>query len=146
MAFLRAGILEKLERIQKRALRLILRDPDSSYETLLEKANLPSLHLRRLRLIACETFKAVNLIGPSYISNLFRTINSGHATRGLTGKNLSIPQVRTTGFGKQTFSFLGASLWNNLPPDMRNALSLSTFKNHINTWSGPGCLCAMCRR
>jgi hypothetical protein len=51
-----------LEKIQERALRFIYNDSDSSYENLLEKSQLPSLRLRRLRSMAIEVFKIINKI------------------------------------------------------------------------------------
>jgi hypothetical protein len=51
---------KKLEKIQERALRFIYNDSESSYENLLEKSQLPSLRLRRLRSMAIEVFKIIN--------------------------------------------------------------------------------------
>ena len=50
----------KIEKIQERALRFIYEDHQSSYETLLQISNLPSLKTRRMRSIALETFKIIN--------------------------------------------------------------------------------------
>ena len=46
---------EKLEKLQYRALRIVFHDYISSYESLLSKVNLPTLHMNRLRCIATET-------------------------------------------------------------------------------------------
>ena len=40
---------------------------------------------------------------------------------------LSIPYVRTS-LGKRAFSVIAPRLWNSLPPDTRNSLSISTFR------------------
>ena len=45
---------EKLEKLQYRALRIVFNDYISSYESLLSKVNLPTLHMNRLRCIATE--------------------------------------------------------------------------------------------
>jgi hypothetical protein len=42
-------------------------DSDSSYENLLEKSQLPSLRLRRLRSMAIEVFKIINKQTPVYL-------------------------------------------------------------------------------
>ena len=38
------------------ALRFVYDDFESAYEDLLDKANIPSLHIKRLRTMAVETF------------------------------------------------------------------------------------------
>ena len=47
-------------------------DFDSSYEELLNKAKIPTLHVRRLRTMALETFKILNNMSPPVLSNLVR--------------------------------------------------------------------------
>ena len=43
---------KKLEKIQERALRFVYDDFNSTYEELLNKANIPSLNIRRIRTMA----------------------------------------------------------------------------------------------
>ena len=50
----------KIESIQKRALRLLYNDYTSTYDSLLSKANKPSMELRRCRRLALEIFKTLN--------------------------------------------------------------------------------------
>jgi hypothetical protein len=45
-------------------------DSESSYENLLEKSQLPSLRLRRLRSMAIEVFKIINQQTPVYLHDL----------------------------------------------------------------------------
>ena len=47
---------EKLEKKQCRGLKIVFDCYESSYEELLTSANLPTLHLGRLRTIIMETF------------------------------------------------------------------------------------------
>jgi hypothetical protein len=42
---------------------------------------------------------------------------------------LDIPQVRTSRYGKKTFKFAAATLWNSLPDHFRTENSFSQFKN-----------------
>ena len=60
----------KMEKLQYRALRLVFNDFDSSYETLLERVNMPTLHISRIRLIAVETFKILHKMSPVYLQDL----------------------------------------------------------------------------
>ena len=59
---------KKLEKIQERAQRFVYIDFNSGYEELLIKANIPSLHIRRLRTLAFETFKILNKMSPPVLT------------------------------------------------------------------------------
>ena len=54
------------------------------------------------------------------------------STRSSDSSVLSIPYVRTS-LGKRAFSVIAPRLWNSLPPDTRNWLSLSTFRSKLKT-------------
>ena len=62
--FCRASDNRKLERVQERALRAIYCDRSSSYEKLLNMANLCTLRNRRLQDIAGLMYKVKNNICP----------------------------------------------------------------------------------
>ena len=61
---------QKIEKIQERALRFVYSDYVSTYDELLFKVKLPSLHVRRIRLMAIETFKIINGIAPPVLENI----------------------------------------------------------------------------
>jgi hypothetical protein len=67
-----------MEKIQECALRFIYEDFNSDYDTLLLKSGLPSLKIRRLRMMAIEIFKAVsvNWPKPGYASITCSTISN----------------------------------------------------------------------
>ena len=46
--------IRKIEKIQKRCLRIILNDYESDYETLLRNSNKPTMEIRRLRTLVAE--------------------------------------------------------------------------------------------
>ena len=50
----------KIESIQKRAFRLLYNDYTSNYDSLLAKANKPSVEIKRYRILAMEIFKTLN--------------------------------------------------------------------------------------
>ena len=56
--------IRKIEKIQKRCLRIILNDYESDYETLLCNSNKPTMETQRLRTLAVEIFKTLNEINP----------------------------------------------------------------------------------
>ena len=68
--------MNKMERIQDRALQFLHNDYDSDYNTLLKKSDKCSMEIPGLRTIALEIFKYLNYLNPSFIKNLFNKINN----------------------------------------------------------------------
>ena len=86
---------KKLEKIQERALRFVYNYFESTYEDLLDKAKIPSLHIKRLRTMAVETFRILNDMSPSVLSDLVR-IRDCTSYNSRYQNILQVPQVRTT--------------------------------------------------
>ena len=55
----------KLEKIQERAILFIYNNYSSSHSDLLKLSGTEYLHLKRLKLMACDVFKIVNYLSPS---------------------------------------------------------------------------------
>ena len=87
-------------------------DFNSSYEKLLNKANIPSLHIRRLRTMAIETFKILNNMSPPVLSDLVKLRDcTSHTVYFRYNNNLQVPQERTSKYGKNSFKYAAAVLW-----------------------------------
>ena len=59
-----------MEKILERALRFIHNDFQSSSEELLSITGTVSLHIKRMKFMACEVCKIVNDLSPKYILDL----------------------------------------------------------------------------
>ena len=134
---------EKLEKLQYRALRIVYNDFQSSYEDLLHRVNTTTLHLGRMQSIAIETFKCLNGIAPEYIRDLVKLKDNKYNFR--YENMLQLPTVRTSRYGKNSFRFEAARVWNSLPNEIRCANNFKEFKRLVHTWTGPGCKCSMCQ-
>ena len=119
----------KIEKIQKRALRVILNDYQSSYDELLDKIDQPLMYISRLRNIVLETFKSVNKINTSFMQDLFEVKENKYNLRG--GILLDQPKVRTERYGIHTIRYQGALLWNSLPPHMKTSVTVEDLKYHL---------------
>lgn len=133
---------EKLEKLQYRALRIVYHDYTSTYQELLNRVQLPTLHMNRLRSIATEKLKCINNMSPVYLRDLVEIKQSQYTFR--YENTVKIPTVRTVTYGQRSFRFESARVWNSLPNDIRKAESFAQFKGLIRTWAGPRCGCAMC--
>ena len=63
---------DNMGKIQTRALRMVLDDYESDYETLLQKAKMQILHVGRIMTLAIEIYKTLHSLNPSYISEIFK--------------------------------------------------------------------------
>ena len=93
----------KIEKIQKRALRVILNDYQSSYDELLDKIDQPLMYISRLRNIVMETFKSVNKINPPFMQDLFEVKENKYNLRG--GILLDQPKFCTERYGIHTIGY-----------------------------------------
>ena len=60
--------------------------------------------------------------------------------------NLRVVRANQVTFAKKSLRVLGPKIWNRLPPHIKNAENLSTFKWLIKTWDGISCKCNLCRK
>ena len=135
----------KIEKLQERALRFIYDDYTNSYNHLLEQSKLPSLKIRRMRTMALETYKIVNKSSPEFLHNIITIKDSSYNFR--YKNTVVIPQPRTTRYGKKSFSYEAARLWNSLPNEARNLSTFGQFENFISTWCfSENCTCSSCRQ
>ena len=137
------GNTKKMEKIQERALRFIYEDNSSDYETLLYKSRMPTLKIRRMRCMAIEVFKIIHKKSPLYLQDIISFKNSNYSFR--KENSVNIPQVRTTHYGLHSLRYAGATLWNELPDNIRAEANLNQFKSLINNWNGSYCRCSSCR-
>ncbi len=57
--------------------------------------------------------------------------------------SLKQPKCNTIAYGLNSFWYKGAKIWNDLPNKIKNSI-IFEFKNQIEKWQGPKCLCNMC--
>ena len=131
-----------MEKIQKRALRVVLNDYQASYQDLLNEVSRPTLYVSCMKAIAIEMFKCVKNISPIFLKNIFAYQDQPYELRG--GSKFIQPLVRTTSFGINSFRYEGTKIWNNLPEQIKNANDVKEFKQLIQQWSGPKCHCRNC--
>lgn len=128
--------IERLSKLQKRAARIILQADFMTPSTLMfEQLGWLSVPKRLLYNKAVLTYKALNNLTPSYISNLLKPVSETHALSLRSSENglLSIPRSRTALFDR-SFSYSASKLWNSLPKSVRKASSVNEFKTCIRNY------------
>ena len=121
---------DKLQKLQNRAARVITKSPfDASSNHLLSTLSWERLSLRRKKQKAVMMYKTMNDLAPEYLQSLFSQRHSAYNLRNSEGRlTLSKP---STNYLKRSSSYSGAMLWNNLPKNLKNAVSVEHFKRNI---------------
>ena len=97
--FCRVSDSRKVERIQERALRIVFNTHSQDYCSLLKRAKLLSLYIRRLQDIAILMYKVKHGIVPSFISDIFSVKSSKYSLRN---GNFNIPSFNSIYYGKHS--------------------------------------------
>ena len=151
-------LMRNLERVQRRATRLITQNPELSYKS----------RLRCLKLLPlCYFYEYLDLLflfrclkGEISI-NIFQFVNFSTSTtrRGSSGLDLRLLSVRSSTF-RDSFFVRICPVWNSLPINIRSSCSTSAFKlrlkrlyldrldstfdvENIRSWR---IICPLCRR
>ena len=117
----------KIERIQNYALRLIFhKPPHTSSADLREALGWTTLKRRHIPML-CQVHRCLRKEAPSYLACKFLTNSNLNysTTRGANKIHLNRPN---TNFYRSTFEFMGAQAFNSLPREIRNIISVQTFK------------------
>ena len=129
--------IDAVERVQRRATRMIPMLRELSYSDRLRKLNLETLDYRRRRADLLETYRILN--------NIHSIDLNCHCTK-CPGKKMFTPSLSTstrghsmklqiqeaTGIRKHYFSSRVTSQWNSLSDNTIKSKSLTTFKTHLN--------------
>ena len=120
----------KIQKLQNRAARVLTYsnyDADSGYlfELLGWKNPASQQQIQRSIMV----YKSLHGLAPDYICSKFERRETAYNLRDSENR-LNVPLLRTN-YYMNSFSYSGATLWNSLPRDIRQAESLELFKRLI---------------
>ena len=121
----------KLERIQRRATKIIPELRDLSYESRFLQCGLTTLENMRQRGGQIEVFKIVNVY-EDVDRNIFFKLKEGSRTKG--NKAALVKEQCRLDMRKHSFSQRLINDWNKLSNDCVNASSVNMFKNRIGRY------------
>ena len=101
--------LNKLEKLQERALATVFSDNSLTYEDMLEKSGQLRIRLNLIRLVAIDMFKCMNDLNPLYINEMFIGEDSGYNLRDRS--RLLQPKFNTKRYGYRSFKYFGSKVW-----------------------------------
>ena len=122
--------IEKIEKVQRRATRMMMGSRELDYESRLRKVGLTTLETRRLRADMIEVYKIVNGMEGITEAKMFK--RDGGGRRGHKFK-LYKKRVRLD-IAKYTFANRVCTPWNNLPKTVVEATSVDMFKGKLDNY------------
>ena len=129
----------KINHIHERALRIVYRDYESSFEDLLKKDKSLTFHHRNIHQVAIEMFKVKHDLSPPFMKEIFDSdVNFREDFRR--------PNVNTVKKGCRSLRNFGPIVWKMLPEKCKSCETLEEFKNSVKTWEPKNCPCELCNR
>ena len=116
----------RINRLHERALRLVYKDHNLSFEDLLQKDESFTIHHRNLQKLATEMYKAYKNLSPSLVKSIFPKRNIPYNLRNKNDFHSS--NIRTVFNGMETISFRGPKIWGLVPDEIKN----SNFRNKMD--------------
>ena len=121
---------------------LIFNEHATTYTTLLETANMPSLYDRRVQDMCILIYKVIHGTTPTPLRTLL-TLRS--KSRNLRGELILVqPRVITTKYGLNTFRYYGPKIWNSLNDELRTSPTLKKIVTRIRKITFDACDCSLC--
>ena len=116
---------KRLNSLHRRAAKIILFDQPISTDSKMKQLGLLSLKQQFEFNFALLVFKIHTGKAPAYLDELLIKPSTRYES-----KKYIIPRPRIDLY-KSSFSFSGSSIWNSLPPKIKEAKSISTFKINL---------------
>ena len=118
-----------IERVQRRATKLLYEIREWSYERRLKFLNLPSLKYRRYRGDLIQTYKIIHKFDDLKTEDFF-TVRNDTNTRS---KNVNFYIEKCSSNSKlHSFSYRSRRYWNSLSKITKEARDLNSFKNLLD--------------
>ena len=121
-----------LNRIRERALRIMYQDHNSTFNEPLAKYGSFIIHDCNLQKLLIEIFKVKMKFAPEIMNEVFDFIECRYPLRSeLRFKSQNICTAR---YEIETTTFVGSSIWTNMPNELKESTSLNEFKAKMKTW------------
>jgi hypothetical protein len=135
LAGLPDNLIQKLQKVQNCAARLIFKVSRATHTTpLLEQLHWLPIAQRIEYKLATMCFNIVNGTAPKYLSDIVSLYTPSRNLRSASDSRLfRIPRRNKKTQGQRSFSYLGPSVWNDLPFSVRHSDTTEHFKTALKT-------------
>ena len=118
----------KLQYVQNSAARLLTGSRKHEHITPVLRDWLP-VHERIRFKILRMTFKCLNQLAPSYLSDLLIHCRPSRTLRSSDKELLVQPRCHLKTYGERACSFIAPKIWNTLPLSIKRCKSAESFKS-----------------
>ena len=108
----------RINRLHEKALRVTYQDKNSSFTELLNLDKSISIHYRNIQYLLTDVYKVK--MGPSLLI-VGDSLSENTSYNLRCGVTVSRRNIRTSTFGFENVSTIGAVLWNDLLVELKNA-------------------------
>ena len=128
--------VQTLEKVQRRALRMVTDQGSIKYEEKLQRLGMTTLQERRKRGDLLEVYKILNNMSGLNSADFFEFVPDRHSveTRSYV-ENLLVPEKCRLNVRKHFFSCRVVNDWNAMQSSIRNATSVNAFKNEYDMYT-----------
>ena len=117
----------KINQIQKRALRLVYNEPKLNLEKLVELDKSTTIHIKNIITLLTKVYKTTSWENPIFMNKIFTQKKQYYNLR--ITKLLSFPKVIGSKYGTNTFAFRATHLWNQVPHSIKSEPKKVNQKN-----------------
>ena len=133
----------KINKLHERALRIVYKDENLTFQELLDKDGSVTVHHRNLQKLAIEMYKIKNHLSPAPMQALFTEKVNPYNLRNKCSWERD--NLRTVKYGTETVRNMRPKTWEQVPNEIKQSASLLEFKAKIKKWKPEGCTCRICR-
>ena len=127
--------LNKLQTLQNAAVRMITRAPRRCHTTqILKQLHWLPVEKRIKFKLLLLTYKALNELTPSYITDLLSPYVPARNLRSSEQHLLQVPHTSTHSYGERSFQVAAPTLWNSIPLHIRQSQTVHVFKKLLKTY------------
>ena len=102
-----------------------------------------TIHQQNINLPMKEIYKFKSNLSPLLIGDMFQVRKINNNLRHF--QTIANTKKNSIKMGPETITYRAPQLWNLVPTEIKDAPSLSTFKEKIKSWYCDNCPCRLCR-
>ena len=132
-----------INKVHERALRALLGDDLSDFESLLHNNKAECSHYKNIQSLMIEMFKIKNESAPPIMDSVFERRNESYNFCNF--QEFLTERKRTVYDGLETLSYQSPQLWSLLPENIEEVESVEIFKRKVKSWICDDCPCRLCK-
>ena len=136
-------IVNKKKNLHEKALRIVYEGYISYLEDLLKRDKYVAIYHRNIQSLDIELFKVKQNLSNSMLNNIFPTRSICYNLRSQTDFIRS--NASTSQYGLNSMRCFASKVWQMIPMEIKNSVSIESVKEKIRKWEPSSCYCIHCQ-